>query len=215
VGGWVGWLVGWLVCLLVGFVSAVWLLRAGLEVVSWTLNPPNLDPSTEESLPAPAMILLPNTPPHTRATPLLSPFSPTPHAPHPPPRALIILPSFSLSQPLASNLPLPPPPCPPSNLRCPWALRCYRSHPLSVLTPPGRCGVVYLMLGGRGTILCIQCCCCYPRCCFRTTSNTHHTTTIQDELSWHYRPVADLSYCCNDEPNSPHRFFSLLHAVLG
>ncbi|GBF96952.1 plasma membrane iron permease [Raphidocelis subcapitata] len=37
----------------------------------------------------------------------------------------------------------------------------------------------------------------------------------QDDLAWHYRPVADLSHCCSDEFNAPNKFFSLAHAVVG
>lgn len=37
----------------------------------------------------------------------------------------------------------------------------------------------------------------------------------QDDLAWHYRPVADLSACCSDEVTAPNKFFSLAHAVVG
>jgi uncharacterized membrane-anchored protein YhcB (DUF1043 family) len=37
----------------------------------------------------------------------------------------------------------------------------------------------------------------------------------QDELTWHYRPVADLNYCCSDEFADGKQFFVLAHAVLG
>eukprot|EP00775_Hariotina_reticulata_P003265 gene3265-3543_t len=37
----------------------------------------------------------------------------------------------------------------------------------------------------------------------------------QDELAWHYRPVADLNYCCSDEFADGKQFFVLAHAVLG
>jgi hypothetical protein len=36
-----------------------------------------------------------------------------------------------------------------------------------------------------------------------------------DDLTWQYRPVADFSRCCSDEPNGPHQFFTLARAVLG
>ena len=37
----------------------------------------------------------------------------------------------------------------------------------------------------------------------------------QDELTWQYRPVADLTHCCSDEMTAPNKFFSLAHAVVG
>jgi hypothetical protein len=37
----------------------------------------------------------------------------------------------------------------------------------------------------------------------------------QDDLAWHYHPVADLSRCCSDEMNAPNKFFPLMHAVVG
>jgi hypothetical protein len=36
-----------------------------------------------------------------------------------------------------------------------------------------------------------------------------------DELSWQYRPVADLSHCCDDEFSGGNQFFVLAHAVVG
>lgn len=37
----------------------------------------------------------------------------------------------------------------------------------------------------------------------------------QQDLAWHYYPVADLTGCCSDEFNAPNKFFSLAHAVVG
>jgi hypothetical protein len=36
-----------------------------------------------------------------------------------------------------------------------------------------------------------------------------------DELSWQYKPVTDLTYCCDDEFAGGKQFFVLAHAVLG
>lgn len=42
-----------------------------------------------------------------------------------------------------------------------------------------------------------------------------HYAAWADELSWQYRPVADLTYCCDDEFAGGKQFFVLAHAVLG
>ncbi|KAI8471619.1 MAG: iron permease FTR1 family-domain-containing protein [Monoraphidium minutum] len=39
--------------------------------------------------------------------------------------------------------------------------------------------------------------------------------TWQDELTWQYHPVADLTGCCSDELTAPNKFFPLAHAVVG
>ncbi|KIY96211.1 Plasma membrane iron permease [Monoraphidium neglectum] len=37
----------------------------------------------------------------------------------------------------------------------------------------------------------------------------------QDQLTWQYYPVADLTHCCGDELTAPNKFFPLAHAVVG
>jgi high-affinity iron transporter len=36
-----------------------------------------------------------------------------------------------------------------------------------------------------------------------------------DELTWQYRPIADYSYCCSDDPVTGNQFFVLSRAVFG